>query len=551
MYIVKLYNGNRTLTIHGQKTKLSKASIVKGVNSIDSFSFTLLPSDEAFDEVYDYRTLVSVYNTKRNRYEFLGRVLCVNPSMESDGMISKDVVCESYFGFLHDSVQDYVVEQNWTVTGLLSHIISTHNAQVEDFKRFEIGNVTVTDPNDNLYIGIQREDSWDTINEKLIKKLGGEIRLRVENGVNYIDYLSRIGSVRSTAIEVSKNMISLTRDNDPSAIVTRLIPLGAKLSEDTEERLTIESVNEGVKYIESEDAVNAYTIKYAYQTWDDVTNPATLLSRGRDWLVENNKIKVKYNVRALELSELGLDIDDFEVCDSYPLKNVLLGVDDVARIIKKTINVCDRTQSTIELGDNLKTLTEIQNEIPSNVKDQLEEVRKELESLDKGVQESENEIRQQIIDQATSITETTEAIILSALESYVQTGIYDEFKQTIETQLSVMADEILLQFTTTNETINNVNGVFSSEFEKLYEYISINQEDGSMTFGSGQNAMTLTLDNDIISFKKNGVQFGWWDGVDFHTGNIVVEVNERAQFGQFAFVPRSDGSLMFLKVGDS
>ena len=207
--------------------------------------------------------------------------------------------------------------------------------------------------------------------------------------------------------------------------------------------------------------------------------------------------------------------------------------------------------STIELGDNLKTLTEIQNEIPSNVKDQLEEVRKELESLDKGVQESENEIRQQIIDQATSITETTEAIILSALESYVQTGIYDEFKQTIETQLSVMADEILLQFTTTNETINNVNGVFSSEFEKLYEYISINQEDGSMTFGSGQNAMTLTLDNDIISFKKNGVQFGWWDGVDFHTGNIVVEVNERAQFGQFAFVPRSDGSLMFLKVGDS
>ena len=61
--------------------------------------------------------------------------------------------------------------------------------------------------------------------------------------------------------------------------------------------------------------------------------------------------------------------------------------------------------------------------------------------------------------------------------------------------------------------------------------------------------MTLELDNDMIKFKKNGVQFGWWDGVDFHTGNIVVEVNERAQFGNFAFVPRSDGSLMFLKVG--
>ena len=46
-------------------------------------------------------------------------------------------------------------------------------------------------------------------------------------------------------------------------------------------------------------------------------------------------------------------------------------------------------------------------------------------------------------------------------------------------------------------------------------------------------------------------RFGWWDGVDFHTGNIIVKVEERAQFGNFAFIPRSDGSLMFLKVGDS
>jgi hypothetical protein len=57
------------------------------------------------------------------------------------------------------------------------------------------------------------------------------------------------------------------------------------------------------------------------------------------------------------------------------------------------------------------------------------------------------------------------------------------------------------------------------------------------------------VEKDLIVFKKNGEPFGWWDGVDFHTGNIVVEVNERAQLGDFAFVPRSNGSLSFLKVG--
>jgi hypothetical protein len=79
----------------------------------------------------------------------------------------------------------------------------------------------------------------------------------------------------------------------------------------------------------------------------------------------------------------------------------------------------------------------------------------------------------------------------------------------------------------------------------------IRMEGGNIILGkSEEGSMTLTLENDLIVFKKNGQQFGWWDGVDFHTGNIVVEVNERAQFGNFAFVPRSDGSLSFLKVAD-
>lgn len=82
----------------------------------------------------------------------------------------------------------------------------------------------------------------------------------------------------------------------------------------------------------------------------------------------------------------------------------------------------------------------------------------------------------------------------------------------------------------------------------ILDYIQIDPQKGSITLGGGKNAMSLTFDNDKISFQKNGNQFGWWDGVDFHTGNIRIDVTERAQFGNFAFVPRSDGSLSFLKI---
>ena len=77
----------------------------------------------------------------------------------------------------------------------------------------------------------------------------------------------------------------------------------------------------------------------------------------------------------------------------------------------------------------------------------------------------------------------------------------------------------------------------------------IRMKDGAIVIGrSDAGAVELTIENDLIVFRKNGEAFGWWDGVDFHTGNIIVEVNERAQLGDFAFTPRSNGSLSFWKV---
>lgn len=85
----------------------------------------------------------------------------------------------------------------------------------------------------------------------------------------------------------------------------------------------------------------------------------------------------------------------------------------------------------------------------------------------------------------------------------------------------------------------------------LLEYIRIDPISGSIIFGSNAaNSMSLSVDNNLISFMKGTEQFGWWDGDDFHTGNIKIEVTERAQFGNFAYVPRSDGSLSFLKVAN-
>ena len=168
------------------------------------------------------------------------------------------------------------------------------------------------------------------------------------------------------------------------------------------------------------------------------------------------------------------------------------------------------------------------------------------EDADQTIADTTNAIHADLATQNTAIISTCNEIILSALKSYVETSNYDAFKTTVESQLTLMAGEIAMNFTTTSERIENVDSDLQTEVTKWNKYISFTDE--GITISAGKNAMSIRIDNDIIIFEKDGGIYGWWDGIDFHTGNIVVDVNERAQFGNFAYVPRSDGSLSFLKV---
>lgn len=557
MFIVSIENNGIKTEILNTKEKLISGKVVKGINTIDTFSFALLPSNIGFNKINDRMTLVKVYNTNKKRYEFHGRALYSDTTMQESGLITKEVICESYFGFLCDSKQHYVDVQNWTVEGLLQHIINEHNSQVEEYKRFTLGEVTVTDPNDNLYLGIQRENTWETIKKKLIDVLGGEIQFRVDGEIIYLDYLTEIGTTRATKISVSRNMKSIKQEKDPSAYVTRLIPLGHKLEKEitstdeegneviqtveTEERLDISSVNDGKDYLDDLEAIEKYGIRVDTQEWDDVTDPANLKAKGEAWMAANNKVQIKYSITALDLSLIKLDLDDFEVHDYYPIENPLIGVKDTARITKKTLDVIEEMKSTIEVGENFKTLSDMQVEQAAAVADAANAVKK-IEGSYATNQDIVNET--EMI--SSMIQQNAESIMLSVTELYQLKSAAAEVEASVQAQLAVLADEIAMNFTSNSEHITSVDGDVQSKFTELYKYIRFNEN--GITIGSSESGIVLNVDNDMITFSKDGVVFGRWDGNDFYTGNIVVRVDERAQFGNFAFVPRSDGSLSFLKI---
>ena len=543
MYVVNLKNGNINTEIHGVKEKLKSGSVVKGINTIDSFSFAVLPANAGFDAIHDLQTLVDVFNTKRNRYEFQGRVLYSSGSMDESGHIAKEAVCESFLGFLCDSQQKYVATKNWTVTGFLEHILTVHNSQVEDYKHFELGSVTVTDPNNNLYVGIQVEDSWKTIKSKLIDKLGGEITFHVVDDVIYLDYLEKRGATLSTEIALSRNMKAITRERNPLEVISRLIPYGAKLTDSegkmTEERLDITSVNNGIDYIESKEAVEAFGIRYGTVNFDDVTTASNLLAKGNEYLAKNNMIQVKYSVNALDLSLIGLDINDFDVCNSHPLKNALLGIDDVGRIIKKTVDVVNEIQSSFEIGDNFKTLSDIQIERDEALKTAVQTIQSAENNLKAYVNDeiakTSNEFQEIVVEQHTTIMNDFEQIVFTALQSYTATGDFEAYQETVSSQLALLAEQMTLQFTEATKHIEDVNGVLQEQLNTITKYFTFDID--GLTIGEVGNPNKVVIDNDDISILVNGVEVQKFDA---QGRALIPELNITKSLNLLGYVLEED-----------
>ena len=189
MYEVKLINNDDEIIINAVSTSKEAPRITGqckfGINTIDSFKFTILPNNIGFNSIYNLRSLVEVKNTKTNVIEFKGRVLLSTPKMSSSGLFSKSVVCESELGYLMDSVQFYGEYHNISVRGFLELMINNHNSQVSEDKQFTVGVVDVIDNNDSLYRYLGYDKTFDTIKEKLIDRLGGELRVRYEDGIRY------------------------------------------------------------------------------------------------------------------------------------------------------------------------------------------------------------------------------------------------------------------------------------------------------------------------------------------------------------------------------
>lgn len=341
--------------------RLVSAVLSKSTTTYDSFTFDIDPTHAMYTEIEPYTCFVKVTRPDKGLTLFEGRVLTYSDSMDSSGTVQKEAVCEGLEGFLHDSVQPWKEFHNTTPKDFLQALITEHNRQVESYKQITLGTVTVTNSTDNVYrFTDDTQDTWANIQDKLVSRLGGEMRIRNEGGKLFLDYEPEISSECPQRIELAHNMVSSSRTVDPSEIVTVLKPLGATQERQNNDgstdvsspHLTISSVNGGNDYLRDDQLISQFGIHVKTETWEDVTTPQDLLAKGRAFLNAQKAIKYQLQAGYIDLSFLEETIGMIE-CGSYvSIVNQLEGLYATERIVAMSLDLLDVANSTLTLSDN-------------------------------------------------------------------------------------------------------------------------------------------------------------------------------------------------------
>lgn len=389
------------------------------LNKAGSLEFILPPNNVMYDQIQKLKSIVQVYDGSEEI--FRGRVL----HEERDFYRNKSVYCEGDLAFLLDSIQR-VYNYQGTLDGLFRYYIDRHNSEVETTKKFVVGQITVTDKNNYVhYSSMQYPNTFDEINEKLIGTHGGYIRTRLQEGVRYIDYIEDYETVSPQIIEFGVNMLDISEYIKADDVFTVLIPLGAKQGS-SERRLDIKSVNYGRDYILNRTAVDLFGHIWKTNTWDDVTLPENLLTKGQKYLENGIQMSVSLEMKAVDLHLINVDTQRIRLGDYVRVLSVPHHLDRLFQCTKVSLDLVDPKNSQYDFGLSFSSMTDMQ--VESNKGNSV------LETAVITAQQTADQAKE-TADQASSDIQ----IVITEIDTgYVKTEAFESFKTEVDAKLSAV-----------------------------------------------------------------------------------------------------------------
>lgn len=466
----KIYaNDTAIWTPNDNEKKFVSPKLALEVNKLGSLSFTIYPNHKAYDLLVKMQTIISVYQD--NEILFKGRIF----SDKADFRKAKKVEIEGILGYFNDSI---VRPYSFTgdVPDYLEMLINQHNNQMPGQKQFKLGNVTVTDPNN--YITRSSSDypkTWEEIENKLIKLLGGYIVIRYEEDGNYIDYLADFPTEETQKIEYAVNLLDLDNEVKADNLATCIIPLGASVQDDegNSSRITIKDVNNGLDYIYDPIVEAVYGRISKTVTWDDVTLPENLLKKAQEWIKTAALLEGTLTIKAVDLHLIDDQIQAFRIGQYIPVYSVPHGINEDLLLTKFDLDLSNPANFTFSLG---RTKTSFVNLQFTNNTDS-KKVLQSAEQISQEVNQIRNEVGNKV-DSNVGVGNTGKYLGIDALGNVVPVDPPAEFDiHSLNTKATIAENDefpIYGPNVTENRKLlwSTIKSVLKSYFDQIYAAIN-------------------------------------------------------------------------------
>lgn len=390
--------------------KIGKGLITKEADKSGSFVFSVYPDHPFYNSFVQMKTVITVY--KSGRIVFRGRIL----DDATDYWNAKTITCEGELGFLQDSVARPFSFQG-DHADLFAQFIAEHNSQVDEWKKFKVGTVTVVD--ENAYINRSAGGygaMLDTMHSALTESaLGGHFYITHggdgTDPIPTLHYVADFPKTASQGIEFGVNLKDYTKKVSAVDLATCIIPLGTSNGSDGE-RLTIEQANGGKDYIYDANAVAMYGWIVKVVTWDDVTLANHLLTKGRAWLQAVVNQHATIELSAIDMHLLDRSIESYNVCEYVRATSKPHGLDALMLCSKQTMDLLKPDNDTVTLGYSYGTLTGVNVKLGASVSTlgkSVSSIKQDAENIEMSVQDLNQNMGQFLRIGADGVTITNAA----------------------------------------------------------------------------------------------------------------------------------------------
>lgn len=530
--------------------KVVSAKLAQELNKADTLTFTVYPQHPNFDKIKKLKPTLIVKDGDTIKAKC--RVLDDEIGWEN----GKKVTAEGPLAWCNDTVQRPfqfpLDEEHTTPADYFAFLIGRHNAQEPAARQITVGVVTVTDPNNY----IARSDTEYSTTMRLLKEglldtVGGYMIPRYDANGTILDYIADSSVLANQPVKFGLNLLTMKSVRKGKDIATAILPLGAR-DEETDTRLTLAALSDS----ETDDICKDGDIVYskaaetlygarivAVVKWDDVTIADNLLTKATAELATRRQMPSSVTLTAADLSAAGYNYN------SFSLGTYVQVVDDVhseahgllaTYLVKKlTVDLLDPSKNTLTLGATTMGMTE----------GNAQAVEKAMQTVEGNVREETAKSLREIEQRNTSaIEQSSEAIMLSVSESYYTKDETDQLVGEVSTQIQQTADGINIMFTSLAQDIDDVQAGADAKFASLQSYIQM--AGGAITLGQIGNEITLKIQNNQIGIYSNGIPVTYWTAQDFVSPKTLrIPVGGRLILGDFAYIPRSNGSLDFSWIG--